>query len=100
MRKLFLLAFLLVGCTFISSFDSTEVTPLTISTTRVTTRVAGNLTVASTEVITDLAGKDLGSCKIVDTFKGVNHGVICLAVKIGFIVDVETLGIVTGRVTP
>ena len=99
MHKLFLFVFLLVGCTFISSFDSTTITPLTPSTTRVVARIAGTLTVASTEAITDLAGKDLSTCKIMDTFKGANHGVICTNIKVDFTIDVESLGVIAARVT-
>lgn len=94
-----LMVILLTACAVISSFDSTTIEQLAPQTVRVTTRVPGLLTVYSTKKINDLAGKNLNTCEITTALGKPDQGVICKNVPTKFIVDIETLGSVTARVT-
>lgn len=93
------LMFAFTACPFVSSLDSTTVEQLTPQTVRVTTKLAGLLTAYSTEVITKLTGKNLGTCVITTASGKPDQGVICKGVPLGFVLDLETVGKVNARVT-
>jgi hypothetical protein len=86
------------ACSQVSSLVSASLEQVDTKTVKVTANTSGNLTVASTEVITTQSA--IKDCKIVDTFKGKDHGVLCPKVATGFTVTVETVGTVFARVTP
>jgi hypothetical protein len=99
MKRLLLLGLVLSGCSFVSSLNSARVEQATPTQAKVTALTNGLLTIASTKVITSIKGTDLQPCNLADTYRGVNHGVICKAIKRDFIITLETLGTVAARVT-
>lgn len=98
MKKL-LFVLLLSGCAFVSSLQSARVERLDVGTVRVTSLVAGLLTIASSDVITRVYGADIGACSLEATYRGQATGMICKNVKAGFVVGLETVGNVLARVT-
>ena len=98
MKRLFLLGLLFTSCAFVGSLNSTLVEQVSINQVKVTALTNGLLTVASTKVIIGIKGTDLQPCNLAETYRGVNHGVICKAIKRDFTITLETLGTVVARV--
>jgi hypothetical protein len=89
---------LATACNQVASLVSASLEQVDTKTVKVTANTSGNLTIASTEIITFQSS--VKDCKIIDTFKGKDHGVLCPKITTGFTVNVETVGTIFARVTP